>query len=137
MTWSSAFSQFTPILLEVFFFILAENVHAAAAAYFGYRNTPDVKYLWEALKDELVLKKTKDCMLEAAHDLQQTYPEVFTEEDLKAHVEGKEISVVDQSVLLNAFPLYIPNHSFIPCWGDTRFFFKLFNEGAFVGVTQM
>jgi len=62
------------------------NLGHATAAYFGSFRHPEVTYLYEVLKDEDVLRFTKETMKQAAASLQVAYPEDFKNGDLDDHI---------------------------------------------------
>jgi len=63
------------------------NLGHAAAAYIGFDTNRDWKYLYEALADPVVFEKTKAAMSESAQALLKEYPDVFTENDLREHID--------------------------------------------------
>jgi mannitol-1-phosphate 5-dehydrogenase len=62
------------------------NLGHATAAYFGSFRHPEATYLYEILKDEEVLRFTKETMKQAAASLQVAYPGDFKDGDLDDHI---------------------------------------------------
>jgi len=63
------------------------NLGHATAAYFGYSKHPEAVYMYEVLEDAEVLSFTQKVMLQSAEILLAVYPEDFTIEALKAHID--------------------------------------------------
>ena len=67
--------------------LFIHNLGHAAAAYLGYRAHPESIFIADVLQDTSVLNQVRETMSQAAEILLILYPEVFTEDDLKAHIE--------------------------------------------------
>lgn len=63
------------------------NMGHATAAYVGNFYHPKATYIFEVLADENIFRTTRETMLQAAEILLSYYPEDFTKNDLKEHVE--------------------------------------------------
>ncbi|MDH7568838.1 MAG: mannitol-1-phosphate 5-dehydrogenase, partial [Armatimonadota bacterium] len=63
------------------------NLGHAVAAYVGYARDPKIVYLWEAVARPDVLEVARGAMWESARALIREYPEEFTEENQRAHIE--------------------------------------------------
>ncbi len=63
------------------------NMGHATAAYVGNFYHPQATYIFEVLADENIFKTTRETMLQAAEILLSYYPEDFTKNELKEHVE--------------------------------------------------
>lgn len=59
----------------------------ATAAYVGNFYHPKATYIFEVLADENIFRTTRETMLQAAEILLSYYPEDFTKNELKEHVE--------------------------------------------------
>ena len=59
----------------------------ATAAYVGNFYHPKATYIFEVLADENIFRTTRETMLQSAEILLSYYPEDFTKNDLKEHVE--------------------------------------------------
>ncbi len=63
------------------------NLGHATAAYYGNFRHPDRIFLWEVLADNQVLAFTQSVMQEAADTLLHLYPNEFTREALRLHID--------------------------------------------------
>ncbi len=63
------------------------NLGHATAAYYGHALHKDAVYLYEVLEDIEVLHFTREVMLQSAEILTAVYPEEFTAEELKEHID--------------------------------------------------
>jgi mannitol-1-phosphate 5-dehydrogenase len=63
------------------------NLGHATAAYYGFAKHPDAVYMYEVLNDPKVLNFTRSVMLQSAQILLVAYPDDFTMDDLKTHIE--------------------------------------------------
>lgn len=63
------------------------NMGHATAAYVGNFYHPKATYIFEVLADENIFRTTRETMLQAAEILLSYYPEDFTKNELKEHVE--------------------------------------------------
>jgi mannitol-1-phosphate 5-dehydrogenase len=63
------------------------NMGHATAAYVGNFYHPEAVYIFEVLTDENIFRSTRETMLQAAEILISYYPEDFTKNELKEHVE--------------------------------------------------
>ena len=63
------------------------NLGHATAAYYGHALHQDAVYLYEVLEDIEVLHFTRKVMLQSAEILTAVYPEEFTAEELKEHID--------------------------------------------------
>jgi len=63
------------------------NLGHTAAAYYGHYLHPDAVYIYEILEDENVFNFTRSVMVQSADILLAMYPDEFTADDLKDHIE--------------------------------------------------
>ena len=63
------------------------NMGHATAAYVGNFYHPETNYIFEVLADENIFRTTRETMLQSAEILLSYYPEDFTKNELKEHVE--------------------------------------------------
>jgi len=66
--------------------LFIHNFGHAAAAYLGYRAHPNADYIWEVLEDADVTDTVRSAMINSGEALRRKYPEVFTAEDIRNHV---------------------------------------------------
>jgi mannitol-1-phosphate 5-dehydrogenase len=63
------------------------NLGHATAAYYGYFLHPEMRYMYEVLEDNQVLKFTRETMMQSAEILSKVYFDDFTLKDLEEHVD--------------------------------------------------
>jgi mannitol-1-phosphate 5-dehydrogenase len=67
--------------------LFIHNLGHAVTAYLGYVTDPGMKYIWEAINDQVIRRAVKSAMWESGRALIREYPEEFNEENIGDHVE--------------------------------------------------
>ncbi len=67
--------------------LFIHNLGHAAVGYLGFSENPEYIYLWEALENPEVLRRTRQAMRQAAQGVAAEYPEDLSIEELHEHIE--------------------------------------------------
>lgn len=67
--------------------LFVHNLGHASVAYLGFRQRPDLTFVYEVLSDEKMQHDIKQSMREAASALHMEYPKDLPEQDLSDHIE--------------------------------------------------
>jgi mannitol-1-phosphate 5-dehydrogenase len=67
--------------------IFIHNLGHAVLAYQAFYSSPGLKYTWEALSNDHLHGVTRQTMIQSAQILQKLYPDEFTMNDLKDHID--------------------------------------------------
>ncbi len=68
--------------------LFVHNMGHSAAAYLGYATNPEMKYVWEAIKDSHIHECVEGAMWESGRALILEYPYEFNEGNMKEHIEN-------------------------------------------------
>ncbi len=67
--------------------LFVHNLGHAAAAYLGFRNRKEARFIWEVLEDRGVFDEVQEAMRESAGALVLEYPSVFSAGELEGHIQ--------------------------------------------------
>ncbi|MCK5737263.1 MAG: mannitol-1-phosphate 5-dehydrogenase, partial [Spirochaetaceae bacterium] len=80
------FMAVSPIAPWVARKLYIHNFGHAAAAYIGHAHQPDAVYIWEVLENDFVAVEVGKAMRISGEALRREYPEVFSADEIEAHV---------------------------------------------------
>ena len=67
--------------------LFIHNLGHAITAYLGYLHDPENRYIWKAVKSEIVREIVESAMWESGRALIREYPDEFNEQDQKEHID--------------------------------------------------